>query len=227
MTEDMRYPGGKGQAGVYQWIVAKFPTHWRYVEPFAGHAGIYRHKPPAAESILIEIDPAVASKLRRCCPSARTILGCGIEYLQSHKDEFGSDDLIYLDPTYPKETRTGGRLYEHELTDQQHEQILEIILSLQCNVAISSYANDRYLTKLQDWNLDRREVSTRWGGRRVEHLWCNFESVGAIEPMYRGHDYKERWRVQKKKRRWRNRFSELPEWEQAVILKELVDEYMS
>lgn len=51
---DLRYPGGKGLAGLQQWICAQLPPHVYYVEPFAGKAGVFRAKTPALLTTLID-----------------------------------------------------------------------------------------------------------------------------------------------------------------------------
>ena len=56
---DLRYPGGKGVAGLAEWIVGQFPAHIYYAEPFIGKGSVFRAKPPALRSWLVDSDPAV------------------------------------------------------------------------------------------------------------------------------------------------------------------------
>ena len=60
-----RYPGGKGLAGLHQWIIARLPSHVFYCEPFAGKAGIFRHKIPSLRSWLIDRDEEIITWLQR------------------------------------------------------------------------------------------------------------------------------------------------------------------
>ena len=55
----MRYPGGKGAAGVHQAIINNIPPHEVYIETHLGGGNIFERKKPAALSHGIDIDPAV------------------------------------------------------------------------------------------------------------------------------------------------------------------------
>lgn len=61
---DFRYAGGKGLAGLQQWICALQPPHVRYFEPFAGKAGVFRLKTPALSTLLIDRDIDVVNWLK-------------------------------------------------------------------------------------------------------------------------------------------------------------------
>jgi DNA adenine methylase len=58
---DLRYPGGKGTAGLAEWICERLPTHIYYAEPFAGKGSVYRCKPPALRSWLIDTDDDIVA----------------------------------------------------------------------------------------------------------------------------------------------------------------------
>ena len=53
----MRYPGGKGGAGVYQTIINNIPPHDTYIETHLGGGNILERKRPAARSVGIDVDP--------------------------------------------------------------------------------------------------------------------------------------------------------------------------
>ncbi|WP_241754008.1 hypothetical protein [Xanthomonas translucens] len=55
----MRYPGGKGGAGVYQTIINNIPPHDIYIESHLGGGNILERKRPAVRSIGIDIDREV------------------------------------------------------------------------------------------------------------------------------------------------------------------------
>lgn len=55
----MRYPGGKGGAGVYQTIINNIPPHDTYIETHLGGGNILERKRPAARSVGIDVDPEV------------------------------------------------------------------------------------------------------------------------------------------------------------------------
>ncbi len=58
----MAYPGGKGN--VYQKIINQIPPHRVYIETHAGEAAVARHKRPACQNILIDLDPDVITAAR-------------------------------------------------------------------------------------------------------------------------------------------------------------------
>lgn len=58
----MRYPGGKGQAGVYQKIINLMPPHDVYIETHLGGGNILERKKPARSNIAIDIDGAVCDR---------------------------------------------------------------------------------------------------------------------------------------------------------------------
>ncbi len=82
--------------------------------------------------------------------------------------------LIYLDPPYVLKTRS-GRIYKHEMTDEQHVELLETIKAHKGSVIISGYDNEIYSTLLKDWRREIREASTEMGGKGTEVIWMNYE----------------------------------------------------
>lgn len=89
------------------------------------------------------------------------------------------DVLFYLDPPYMTETRvTHGNKkgYSHEMLDEQHEELLNVILKSKNKVMISGYENPLYKDKLKNWSLttfDSEKLSHR---ASKEFLWMNFET---------------------------------------------------
>jgi hypothetical protein len=81
------------------------------------------------------------------------------------------------------ETRSGGRLYRHEMTDEQHAELVSTIAELPCRVMISGYWSELYASMLHRWNSIHFEAMTR-GGIATEWLWFNFEPPVAL------HDYR-------------------------------------
>ena len=88
--------------------------------------------------------------------------------------------FLYLDPPYLLSTRRGN-LYKHEMSDEQHVDLLEAALAYTGKVAISGYANDLYDIMLADWL--RIEIPTKLSivtnaegkkNERTEILWTNY-----------------------------------------------------
>ncbi len=233
-TSDFEYPGGKSAAGVPQWIVANLPPALFYCEPFAGRGGVFRHKPPAMVSWLNDSDcEAVAWWLARreyfrTERSLKVTHGCGIRLVQIAAQLGVRDLMFYCDQPYVLSTRVHRKLYKHELSDEQHGQLLEALVSLRCGAAVSGYDHPLYRSVLAGWRLEQREVITRGGTTRVECLWINqiADSMRAgLQSEYSdfGPDYRERERVAKKLRRWRSMFRAMPDYESRALLRELIE----
>ncbi len=221
----MRYPGGKGQAGHWQWLVSRMPTHARYIELFAGRAALFRRKPPALSSVLIDRDPDVVAWHRaRNWPATEVIEGSGIHYLFGLETSLDEDDLIYADPPFVLSTRTKQRIYKFEMSDREHELLLAELNDTRARVMISGYPSPLYNDLLSDWWCDSREVMTR-GGLRLECLWMNFNparvkrDVG-IRP---GSNWRERQRIARKVARHERLFAAMPDYEQDAILAALLE----
>lgn len=52
--------------------------------------------------------------------------------------------LFYLDPPYVGMTRKSKKVYEHEMTDQEHEEWVEMATNMKGKVVISGYENPIY-----------------------------------------------------------------------------------
>lgn len=103
--------------------------------------------------------------------------GVQIEQLDALKlvQRYNTKDVfIYLDPPYLLETRK-GYLYKHEMTKEEHIQLLECIVKHPGKILISGYDNDMYNTYLKGWHKVQRQTTAEKGLRRVETLWMNYE----------------------------------------------------
>ena len=69
------------------------------------------------------------------------------------------DTLHYVDPPYMASTRTRGKVYRHEMTNDQHNELLKFLQGLEGSVVLSGYANELYDSALKDWR--RIEIKTR------------------------------------------------------------------
>lgn len=90
--------------------------------------------------------------------------------------------LIYLDPPYMPETRAEGstQVYEHELTVEDHIDLLTLAKGCKGKVLISGYASPLYNRMLKGWKVRKKEMPNHAGQskkkeRRVEVLWMNYE----------------------------------------------------
>ncbi len=233
------YFGGKSGSGTYQTIINQIPPHKHYIEGFAGMAGVLRNMKTLASCLLIEKDPLLFPTYheagfkettsiyqytqRRTSESRFCINDNALLILAEYRERLDTaSTFIYLDPPYPLDSRKSGPKYRYELTDAEHEQLLTVANSYQhAAIAISSYPNQLYASALKAWRLVAFESQTR-RGKAVEWLFMNYPEPTALhDAQYLGADYRERERIARMQRRWKQKFSRLPEREQAAMLQHL------
>lgn len=257
----LRWHGGKWRLA--PWIIAHFPSHRCYVEPYGGAASVLLRKPRAYAEVYNDLDCTVVGLFRmlrsdragdlieaiRLTPFARD------EFAQAHgeaADEFeaarrlivrsfmgfGSNGhnratgfrsnsnrsgttpahdwghypdalaaivarlqgvvienkdakavmaqhdapttLHYVDPPYVFETRADlGKDYAHELTDDDHAELLTFLRGLRGMVVLSGYPHDLYEEVLSDWRRVERKALADGARERTEVLWMNQSAVNS------------------------------------------------
>lgn len=223
----MKYPGGKGGAGVYQTIINLIPPHSVYVEAFAGGANVFERKAPAEASYLIERDPVQADELRARHGAAANVITGDVVPLLARM--VGSEDLfVYLDPPYVLSTRTKKAIYAHEMSDADHVQLVSTLAAMSdrgIKFMLSGYRNAIYdeAADANGWHRVDFQAMTR-GGVRTESLWMNYAAPAAIASYdYVGSGFRERERIKRKVHRWIERVEQLPALERAALLAALRD----
>ena len=87
--------------------------------------------------------------------------------------------LFYCDPPYVHGTRGDSSAYEHEMSDDEHRNLAEVLNAADGRVAISNYQCDLMddLYPSPKWHkvtgLNRTIHSTK--GTRIEVLWTNYD----------------------------------------------------
>lgn len=118
------------------------------------------------------------------------------------------ETLFYIDPPYPHSTRIDKNSYQHEMTDDHHRRLLELLLAIKGQAVVSTYPNEMYESYLRSsgWiELRKRTVchaagrtrdsclrgkgAARKGVPRTEVLWISpklfsFLSFGRSVPLY-------------------------------------------
>lgn len=94
-----------------------------------------------------------------------------IEVIKRHKYP---KVLVYADPPYLLSTRT-GKQYKHEMSEQDHVELLETLLQHPGPVIISGYETDLYNHTLKGWTKSQIQGSAEHGKIRVETIWMNYE----------------------------------------------------
>lgn len=80
--------------------------------------------------------------------------------------------LIYADPPYVLETRS-GTIYRHEMNTDDHIQLLEALDDHPGPVFLSGYAHPLYDDRLKHWRRETRPSLAQRGKIAEEVLWIN------------------------------------------------------
>jgi DNA adenine methylase len=223
------YPGGKNGSGVYQRIICLMPPHQVYIEPFLGGGAVMRHKRPAAVNIGVDLVAtavsAVSAELTPASSAAAVFhfaIGDGIEFLRTYP--FIGRELVYCDPPYMLETRSGRRAYRHDMDEVDHSRLMRVLKRLECKVMISGYWSQWYGKVLAEWSHVSYQTMTRGGYQKTEWLWFNFPPPTELHDYrYLGEGYRERERITRKKARWRAKLVKMPKLERQALLAAIAD----
>lgn len=122
----------------------------------------------------IEGLPEAAERLRRVVLFSRR--ACDVIRQQD-----GPDTLFYCDPPYLHSTRVTTDSYEHEMTVEDHSQLLETLSSIQGKFLLSGYRSDLYdnIASVYGWNRSELKIDNKASGKKkkdmkTECLWRNF-----------------------------------------------------
>lgn len=87
------------------------------------------------------------------------------------------DCLIYADPPYLLKTRS-QKMYNIEMeTEEEHKELLKVLLKHSGPAIISGYDSDLYNNTLKNWNKLEFKSHAEQGRLRKEVLWTNFETT--------------------------------------------------
>lgn len=97
------------------------------------------------------------------------------------KQEDSQNTFFYLDPPYLHETRATTGDYEHEMTEEQHSDLLELLDTIEGKFLLSGYHSRLYDIHADacGWVRHEKEIDNKASGkkskeRKVECLWANF-----------------------------------------------------
>lgn len=210
----MRYDGGKGIA--YPHIINLMPPHSRYIETHLGGGAVMRNKKPAAVQIGLEIDERVIQSYGCAFDSLCTVIKAdSVAWLaQASLDQ---DTLVYVDPPYHPSTRRRTRVYRHDYSEQDHEQLLALLSGLPAKVMISGYDCALYREVLSGWNLHRFAAQNHVG-LREECVWFNFPPPLRLhDDRFIGSSFREREVIKRRQHRLKERLLKLTAPERASI----------
>ena len=232
----MSYLGSKAASGVYQRIIAEMPPHDTYIETHLGSGAVMFFKPPAMRNYGADLDEDARVKtLQRWKdkgakpPRLDFFHGDAVYFLESLKSPGALNGttgfsklgrvLVYSDPPYMPETRTGNARYRYEYSVADHERLLSCLVNLPDNVSVilSGYPSQLYDERLKGWRSKEFQAMTR-GGVRTEKIWMNYPEGRAYSHAFAGKDYNDRHRIKRKVERWRAKYAALPPAERLAIM---------
>jgi hypothetical protein len=131
--------------------------------------------------------------------------------------------FIFCDPPYVLSERSGGRIYECELTDEDHQRFLGTVTQLEASkysVMICGYSCDLY-SALDPWESIDHRVPTR-GGLQDERIWMNYQKpVRLHDYQYVGDGRRSRERIRRRQKNWHEQLQAMPEQERLAMLEVL------
>lgn len=99
--------------------------------------------------------------------------------VMAHHDE--PMTLHYVDPPYLFETRSDpSKDYAHELSDDDHGELLTFLRGLRGMVVLSGYPHSSYDEILHDWTRHERRALADGARERTEVLWINPAAAQAV-----------------------------------------------
>ncbi len=116
--------------------------------------------------------PAVSARLRR-------VVILNDDALNVIRQQDGPATLFYLDPPYLHETRATTDAYKHEMTEDDHREMLAVIKQCEGKVMLSGYPNSVYDAELVAWNrhdflIDNKQSGATTKRKMTESVWTNF-----------------------------------------------------
>lgn len=95
-----------------------------------------------------------------------------LEIIQKYDD---NDVFFYLDPPYVQSTRRSNQKYMIEMSDEDHERMINLILKSKAKIMLSGYDNEIYNNLVENgWNRLELE-SPNSCSDATEYVWINYD----------------------------------------------------
>jgi hypothetical protein len=134
-----------------------------------------------------------------------------------------AEAFVFCDPPYVLSERSGGRIYECELLDADHQRFIGTVTTFNAaryRVMICGYACDLYAA-LDPWESIDHRVPTR-GGLQDERIWMNYEKpVQLHDYQYIGDGRRSRERIRRRQKNWHEQLMQMSEQERLAMLEVL------
>lgn len=134
-----------------------------------------------------------------------------------------AEAFIFADPPYVMSERSTGRIYECELSDEDHQRFIGTVTQIDATryqIMICGYNCELY-SPLDDWESIDHRVPTR-GGLQDERIWMNYSKpVKLHDYQYIGDGRRSRERIRRRQKNWREQLMQMSEQEQLAMLEVL------
>lgn len=93
--------------------------------------------------------------------------------------------LHYVDPPYTHNSRTtsGIGAYKHEMTDDDHRELHQVLCNVQGYVVLSGYPSELYDELYGDWVCFKKDAHADKARDRVECLWLSQRTAKALNRL--------------------------------------------
>jgi DNA adenine methylase len=102
------------------------------------------------------------------------------------RQQDGPETLFYLDPPYLHATRATTGEYAHEMTDEQHAELLTVLGQIKGRFLLSGYRSEIYdeAHAAYDWNRADFDLPNNSAGgetkrRMIECVWTNYDPAAS------------------------------------------------
>ncbi len=93
----------------------------------------------------------------------------------------GPNTFFYADPTYVSSSRIAKSVYAHEMSDEDHHRLVDVILNCKGKILLSGYPNEIY-KRLEvagwdtlDFHVTKSSSSQKSKPKAIERVWANYE----------------------------------------------------
>lgn len=120
----------------------------------------------------------VVDNLPECHERMRRVVVLNKDALEVIRSEDGPNTFFYLDPPYVRSTRKSPNAYEHELADNEeedlaaHEKLLQLLSQIKSRFLLSSYSNELYnsFTKQYKWTTQTVQIDKKSSGSKTKEV---------------------------------------------------------
>ncbi|SFL20884.1 DNA adenine methylase [Paenibacillus sp. 1_12] len=117
-----------------------------------------------------------------------------LEVLQENRN--WGRTFIYIDPPYTNQEMIGDKHYRVNWSNEDHEKLVDLLLTHPAAIALSCYDNSLYSSRLVGWTkvyLKKLHISSSGVSGRFaeEFLWVNFKVSGSLLEHISEFDYSQ------------------------------------